>query len=134
MAYLYYYSSPVRKNLSQKIGPISTRTVSITLQSSPHFFYAFILPVRNLWNARFLHLSFVFYDKKSKRILHRQLRFLDPTFMREFYCRCRHRYTAVATVTARWRYGTRCSAVAMSKSRPDVSKMTHGFFITINST
>ena len=40
--------------------------------------------------------------------------------------------TAVATLTARWRYSTRCRAVVMSKSRPDVSKMTHGFFITIN--
>ena len=39
----------------------------------------------------------------------------------------------MARLTARWRYGTRCRAVAMSKSRPDVSKMPHGFFITINS-
>ena len=35
-------------------------------------------------------------------------------------------------LTARWRYSTRCRAVVMSKSRPDVSKMAHGFFITIN--
>ena len=62
-----------------------------------------------------------------------QLRFLDPIFMRQLSRRCRHRYTAVATLTARWGYGTRSRAVAMSKSRPDVSKMTHGFFITINS-
>ena len=53
--------------------------------------------------------------------------------MLQLFRRCRHRYTAVATLTARWRYGTRSRAVAMSKSRPDVSKMTHGFFITINS-
>ena len=46
----------------------------------------------------------------------------------EFYRRCRHRIT----LTARWRYSTRCRAVVMSKSRPDVSKITHGFFITIN--
>ena len=56
---------------------------------------------------------------------------LHAIFMRNSSYRCGHRYTAVATLTARWRYGTRWRAVAMSKSRPDVSEMTHGFFITI---
>ena len=49
-----------------KIGPISTRTVSIRLQSPRKFFYAYILPVRDLWTARFLRLSFVFYHKNQK--------------------------------------------------------------------
>ena len=74
------------------IGPISTRTVSIRLQSSRTFFYADILPVRDLWNARFLRLSFVLYDNKSKKnFASPQLRFLDEIFMHQFSGRCRHR-------------------------------------------
>ena len=84
-----------------------------------------------------------------------QIRFLDAIFTLQFSYRCRHHSTAVATLIARWRNG-KCRAVAMSKSRPAggqsegrckrpsgvrggtpeqkyVSKMTHGFFITINS-
>ena len=50
-----------------KIGQISTRTVSIRHQSSRKLLYAYILPVRDLWTARFLGLYYVFYDKKSKK-------------------------------------------------------------------
>ena len=74
-----------------KIGPISTRTVSIRRQSSRKFVYAYILPVRDLWTARFLRLSFVLYDKKSKNVVSPQLRFLDAIFMRQFSGVCRHR-------------------------------------------
>ena len=49
-----------------KIGPISTRKVSIRHQSSRKFVYAYILPVRDLWTARFLRLSFVFTAKNQK--------------------------------------------------------------------
>ena len=49
-----------------KIGPISTRTASIPLQSSRKIFYAYILPVGNLGTARFLRLSFVFTTKNKK--------------------------------------------------------------------
>ena len=108
-----------------KIGPISTRTVWIPLQSSRTFFYAYILPVRNLWTARFLRLSLFFTTTNKKEFCIATV-FLDTNFMRQLSRRCRHRNTAVATLTARWRYGTRSRAVAMSKSRPDVSKMTHG--------
>ena len=80
----------------------------------------------------FVHRFFTTKNQKEFRISP-QLRFLDAIFMRQFSRRCRHRYTALATLTARWRYDTRCRVVAMSKSRPDASKMTHGFFITINS-
>ena len=53
-----------------KIGPISTRTASIQHQSSRKFVYAYILPVRDLWTARFLLLSFVFYDKNHHTFRH----------------------------------------------------------------
>ena len=43
----------------------------IPLQSSRKFVYSLILPVRNIWTARFLRLFFVFYDIKSKRISNR---------------------------------------------------------------
>ena len=46
-----------------QIGPISTRTVSIRHQSSRTFFYAYILPVHDLWTARFLRFSFVLTTK-----------------------------------------------------------------------
>ena len=54
-----------------KIGPISTRTVSVRHQSSREFFYAYISPVRDLWIARFLRLSFgFFYDKNHHKFRH----------------------------------------------------------------
>ena len=64
------YMQPCPQKSVLQIGPISTRTISIRLQTSRTFFYAFILPVRDLWTTRFLRLAFIFYDKKSKRILH----------------------------------------------------------------
>ena len=54
--------------------------------------FAYMLPIRDLWTACFLNLSFVFYDKKSKKnFASPQLRFLDAIFMRQFSRRCRHR-------------------------------------------
>ena len=50
-----------------KIGQISTCTVSILLQSSRNFFYAFILPVRNLWTARFCICPLFFTIKNQKQ-------------------------------------------------------------------
>ena len=83
---------PCTRTSVLQIGPISTRTVSIRLQSSRNIFYAYILPVRDLWTARFLHLSFVLYDKKIKNnFASPQLRFLDAIFMRQFSGRCRNR-------------------------------------------
>ena len=49
-----------------KIGPISTRTVSIRHQSSRKFVYAYMLPIRDLLIARFLPLSLVFYEQNQK--------------------------------------------------------------------
>ena len=42
-----------------KIGPISTRTVSIRHQSSRKFFNAYMLPIRDLWTARFCVCPFL---------------------------------------------------------------------------
>ena len=53
-----------------KIGHIYIRTVSIRHQSSRTFFYVYILPARDLWTARFLRLSFVFYDKNHNKCRH----------------------------------------------------------------
>ena len=98
------------------------------------FFYAFILPVRNIWTAPFFFFFFFFLRKQIKKnFASPQFRFLDAIFMQQLSRRFRLRYTVVATLPARWRYGTRSRSVAMSKSRKFVSKMTHGFFITINS-
>ena len=70
--FYYIYTSKGAASLKSvlKIGPISTCTVSIQLQSSRKFFYGYILPVRDLWTARFLSLSFVFYDKNHHKFRH----------------------------------------------------------------
>ena len=72
-----------------KIGPISTHTVSIRHQSSRKFFYAYILPVRELWTARFLRLSFVFTTK----IIIKFATFCDTVFC-----------YVVLTLIASWRH------------------------------
>ena len=87
--YTSYYSIPVPEICLHKsvfkICPISTRTVSIRHQSSRKFVYAYMLPIRDLWTARFLCLSFVFYDKKSKRnFASPQLRFLCDLYAAVF--------------------------------------------------
>ena len=88
--YLYYYSSPVRKICPQN----RTDFYPHDLNSTPiiaYIIYAYILPVRDLWTARFLRLSFVFTTKKEKNFASPQLRFSDAIFMRQFSRRCRHR-------------------------------------------
>ena len=108
-----------------------------SLNSTPIIAYIFlrlhIASRRPLDHSLFAFVLCFLRQKIKKNFASPQLRFLDPIFMRQLSSMCRHRYTAVATLTARWRYGTRSRAVAMSKIIPDVSKMTHGFFITNNS-
>ena len=76
-----------------KIGSISTRTVSIRLQSPRNifyaFFYAYILPVRDLWTARFLRLSVFLRQQIKKNFASPQFKFLDAIFMRQLSRRCR---------------------------------------------
>ena len=64
--HLYYYSSPVRKNYVLKIGPISTRTVSIRHQSSHKFFYAYIISPRPLNRSLFVFVL-CFLRQKIKK-------------------------------------------------------------------
>ena len=81
------------------------------------------------------------------------MRFLDATFTQQFSRRCRHRYMAVSTLTARWRNGT--NYYAQLRTTPHNSAQLramvdfiflsiqfvfmvigfhiHGFFITSNS-
>ena len=47
------------------IGRKSLRAFVIPLQSSRKFVYAYILPVRNVWTARFLRLYFAFLREKD---------------------------------------------------------------------
>ena len=54
-----------------KISPCAPNSTAITAEivlSRPY-----ILPVRNIWTARFLRVFFVFYDIKSKRISNRHI-------------------------------------------------------------
>ena len=89
--HVYYYSSPVPeicpKKSVLKIGPISTRTVSIRHQSSREFFYAYILPVRSLFAFVLCFLR----HKIKKNFASPQLRCLDAIFLWQFSRRCRHR-------------------------------------------
>ena len=138
-SYLYIYTTIAA--LYAKICPKNTTDFyTDDLNSTPIIAYIFlslhnffIASPRPLDRSLFAFVLCFLRQKIKKNFASPQLRFLDEIFMRQLSRRCRHRYTAVATLTARWRYGTRSRAVAMSKSRPDVSKMTHGFFITINS-
>ena len=116
-----------------KKGPISTRTVSIPLQSSHKFSTPTYCQSATFGPLAFCISPLFFTTKNQKEFRIATVAIFDPNFIRQLSRRCRHRYTAVATLTARWRYGTRSRAVAMSKSKPDVSKMTHRFLITINS-
>ena len=91
-----------------KIWPISALTFSFRLQTSRKFCSHSKIPIRCLWTAFCVPLSFIFYEKQPFRM--QSSRFaasplaLFSIWMRVFYRRCRHGYTAVATLTARWRY------------------------------
>ena len=89
---LYYYSSPVRKNLSSKWD----RFLPVRYQFDTNHRVNFSTPSCCL-SATFRPLAFcvcpLFYTTKNKKknFATPQLGFLDAIFMRQFSRRCRHR-------------------------------------------
>ena len=96
--------------LSAKICPQNrTDFYPHGLNSTPNIAYIFLR--LHIASSRPLDSSFFAFglcflrQKIKKNFASPQLRFLDAIFMREFHRRCRHRYTVVATLTARCRNG-----------------------------
>ena len=83
-------SQPCAQKSAPKIGPISTLTFTIRLQSSRIFFAPTYCQSATFGPLAFCVCPFFLRQQIKKNFASPQLRFLDAIFMRQFSGRCRH--------------------------------------------